>query len=281
MNPRRVALALGLTGIVFSLSGHAQAPVTPAGSPPDLKTFLFRASDALGILRGLQQEDSLTTLEFWARGTMTVGTRAYRVSSYRGSLRFHAVPSMRADITRSGPDGAQERVVEAVAGPFGWNESEPGVKPSPAPDVAADRMIFLRTLPQGFLKGARIAGDKVRIASEGSNIVVRYQIPEVPDAELTATLNSKYIIERVDAKRGAVVTETTFANYADWNAKDYKADIWFPGRIVQKRAGAITLDLTITKTNTYNPYVVVPVPPSVGTLDTGGAKAGQAAGASR
>ena len=50
---------------------------------------------------------------------------------------------------------------------------------------------------------------------------------------------------------------------------------------MQKRAGTTTLDLTVTKTNTYNPYVVVPVPPSVGTLDTGGARAGQAAGAYR
>ena len=209
------ALAIGLAVVVSSLSGHAQAPVAPAGSPPDLKTFLFKASDALGILRGLQQEDSLTTLEFWAAGTMTVGTRAYRVSSYRGSLRFHAVPSMRVDITRTGPDGAQERIVEAVAGPFGWNETEPGKNGSAAPDAAADRMLFLRTLPQGFLKGARVAGDKVRIASEGSNLVVRYRVPDVPDAELTATINSKYLIERVDAKRGAVTTETTFTNYAD------------------------------------------------------------------
>ena len=92
---------------------------------------------------------------------MTVGTHAYRVSSYRGSLRFHAVPSMRVDITRTGPDGAQERVVEAVAGPFGWNETEPGVNGSPAPDTAADRMLFLRTLPPGFLKGAGRPHDPV------------------------------------------------------------------------------------------------------------------------
>ena len=62
---------------------------------------------------------------------------------------------------------------------------------------------------------------------------------------------------------GAVVTETTFSDYGDWNEADYKSDVWFPQHIVQKRGGATILDLTVTKTNTYNPYVVMPVPESV------------------
>jgi hypothetical protein len=36
-----------------------------------------------------------------------------------------------------------------------------------------------------------------------------------------------------------------------------------PRHIVQKQGGVTVLDLTITKTNTYNPYVVVPVPGNV------------------
>lgn len=262
-----VALALSLAASACLAAGLlAQAPADAPGALPDLQTLLFKASDALGILRGLKQEDSLTTLEFWANGTMQAGGRPARVTSYRGSLRFHAVPAMRADITRTGPDGKPVRVVEAVAGPFAWNETEPGLNGTAAPDAAPERMLFLRTLPQGLLKGARLAGPNARVTREGAFTVLTYPVPEVAGATVAASINAKHLIERVTARLGPAVIETAFANYADWNAKDYKADIWFPGRIVQKRDGVTVLDLTVSKTNTYNPYVVVPVPPAVGTL---------------
>ena len=260
-------VVMTLAGASLSVrTGMQAAQSAPAlTETPELKTILFKASDAIGILRGLRQEDALTTLEFWARGTMTVDGRMYRVDSYRGSLRFHTVPAMRADLTRVGPDGKSQRVVQAVAGKFAWNETEPGVNGTAAPDAAADRMLFLRSLPPGLLKGARAAGSAVQIRQDGRLTVLTYAVPEVTGAEVTATLNDRHLIDRVQAKIGSTTTETSFSNYADWNAKDYKADIWFPGRIVQKRDGVTILDLTVTKTNTYNPYVVVPVPPSVST----------------
>ncbi len=258
------ALAVALVVPSAGVSSQDRQPALAPGAAPDLKTFLFRASDAIGILRGLRQEDALTTLEFWARGTMTAEGKTYRIESYRGSLRFHAVPAMRADITRVGPDGKTQRVIEAVAGPFAWNETEPGLNGVAAPEASAARLLFLRTLPPGFLKGARAAGDKVQIRKDGTATVVTYPVPDVNGAEITATLNEKNLIERVQTKWGNETIETTFRNYADWNAKDYKADIWFPGHIVQTRQGSTILELTVSKTNTYNPYVVVPVPAGVG-----------------
>jgi hypothetical protein len=53
-------------------------------------------------------------------------------------------------------------------------------------------------------------------------------------------------------------------DYGDWNGRDYFSDVMFPRRIVQRRGGVTLMDLTVTKTNTYNPYVVMPVPQSVG-----------------
>ena len=50
---------------------------------------------------------------------------------------------------------------------------------------------------------------------------------------------------------------------SDWNGDDYLSDVQFPKRITQKRGGNTVLDLTIQKTNTYNPYVVMPVPAGV------------------
>jgi hypothetical protein len=56
---------------------------------------------------------------------------------------------------------------------------------------------------------------------------------------------------------------TTYEDYGDWNGADYLSDVMFPRRIIQKRGTTTIADLTVTKTNTYNPYVIMPVPDSV------------------
>ena len=58
---------------------------------------------------------------------------------------------------------------------------------------------------------------------------------------------------------GPIATDTTYGEYGEWNWNDYRSDIMFPRRIVQK-SGDTTLELTVKNTNTYNPYVVMPVP---------------------
>ena len=37
----------------------------------------------------------------------------------------------------------------------------------------------------------------------------------------------------------------------------------FPKRITQKRGDATVADLTVEKTNTYNPYIIMPVPAGI------------------
>jgi hypothetical protein len=59
------------------------------------------------------------------------------------------------------------------------------------------------------------------------------------------------------------VTETTYSDYGELNDADYKADVFWPKRIVRKRNGVTVVDLTLTRTNTYNPYVIMPVPENV------------------
>jgi hypothetical protein len=82
-------------------------------------------------------------------------------------------------------------------------------------------------------------------------------------ATMKATLNAKNLIERVETRLGDVVTETTFADFGELNDPDYRADVFWPKRITQRRGGVTILDLTLTRTNTYNPYVIMPVPASV------------------
>jgi hypothetical protein len=56
---------------------------------------------------------------------------------------------------------------------------------------------------------------------------------------------------------------TTYSEYGDLNDADYLADIMVPARVVRTIDGQTVLDLTIERTNTYNPYVMMPVPQMV------------------
>jgi hypothetical protein len=55
----------------------------------------------------------------------------------------------------------------------------------------------------------------------------------------------------------------TYSGYGDLNEADYKSDVYTPVRIVQTLDGQQVLDLTVQKTNTHNPYILIPVPESV------------------
>jgi glyoxylase-like metal-dependent hydrolase (beta-lactamase superfamily II) len=81
-----------------------------------------------------------------------------------------------------------------------------------------------------------------------------------------ATLNGKNLVERVEVRSdnpvlGDIVTETTYADYKDLT--EAKSDVLFPTHIVQRQGGFPVLDLTITKTDTNNPYVILPTPENV------------------
>jgi hypothetical protein len=246
------------------VSAQGVPAVKNAGSAPrDLKSTLFNAANAMGMLRGLQQEDSITTFEFWASGTLTEGSEILKVSSYRGSVRFRTVPGMRVDYTGASPGKSPQRRVQVVAGTFAWNETEPGLNPMPALDTVPERFLQYAALPQSVVKLATAAGDKASVTFEGDRATVKFPLQEVDRATVSATLDAQSLIEKVVIAHGDVVTETTYSGYADLNARDYKADILFPRRIIRKRGGATVLDLTVSKTNTYNPYVIMPVPPAV------------------
>ena len=62
---------------------------------------MFELANSMGMLRGLQQEDSILTLEHWAKGTMTVGQQRFDVPEYRLSINY-AVPGMRVDFRAAG-----------------------------------------------------------------------------------------------------------------------------------------------------------------------------------
>jgi hypothetical protein len=231
----------------------------------------------MGMLRGLQQEDSIITLEHWAKGTATVGQQRFDVPEYRWSINY-AVPGMRVDLTRVGPNGQKQRQIEVVSGAVAWNETERGRNATAARDRVKERVVHLWTTPMGVVKAARAAGARAAVKMQGGDMVLSFPLPApaadvtvnatvrksaslaVPDPAALKELVGTYIV-RVETT-GAVTSDTTYAEYGDWNWDDYQADIMLPRRIVRKQ-GDTSLELTTANTNTYNPYVIMPVPDNV------------------
>jgi hypothetical protein len=155
-----------------------------------------------------------------------------------------------------------KETVEVVRDNLAWNETEPGKGGTPAAGAAGERALFLWTLPAGAIKAANEAGPAVKVSVENGKTVLNFPIASLK-ADLKITLNKDNHIEQVESRMGPVTTVTTYEEYGDWNGADYLSDVLSPRRIVQKRGAATVMDLTVTKTNTYNPYVVMPVPETV------------------
>lgn len=269
-------------GVAVALAG-----AMPHAQDANLKEVLRKVGLGLGILRGVQEEDSLMTVEYWGTGTMhevgpkTVGPPV-QIKSYHAAVAYD-FPGMRLDITRAGGT-APPREIQVVSGPFAWNEIDKigGGLPEwgsavPVMDAVTDRLLRLWTTPFGVYKAAVAAGGKTKVAVEGRAVVLTFPLTNSPQPGQTAnlvvgelngapmkvTLNAEYRPERVEVRYRDRVMTTTYSEYGDLNEQDYKADVFFPARIVQTVNGQTVLDLTIQKTNTYNPYIIIPVPESV------------------
>ena len=273
--------ALVLAGAVtigaLTVSTGAQQRATSPANPTDVKGLIFELSNSMGMLRGLQQEDSILTLEHWAKGTMTVGGQKYDLPEYRMSINY-AVPGMRVDYRRQAGGGQAQRMIEVVAASAAWNEADRGKAATAARDRVKERLVQLWTTPMGVVKAATLAGAKTTVKNAGGSMVLSFPLPApaddvmvnatlrrdnslmVPDPAALKTLVGTYI-SRVETT-GGVVSDTTYVDYGDWNWDDYQADILLPRRMTRKQ-GDMSLELMTVNTNTYNPYVIMPVPDNV------------------
>lgn len=248
-----VAASIAAAELTLLAQGRQSAP---AARPPvtDVHKIIFEMQDALGMLRGLQQIDAVSRIEYWGtQGTMAVPGKTATVSKFRISINYQT-PGMRVDVTR---DGVRE--IQVVADKYAWNEETPGGKAVPMPAAAAERLLRLWLTPIGLAKAASAAGDETKVAVEAGKTVVMFP---VAGATVRTTLNALYEPETVQARTATGVIDITYSDYGDWN-DDAKADVFLPRHIVQKKAGVTELDLTVEHTNTYNPYVIMPVPDNV------------------
>jgi len=236
-------------------AGQRQAPSTTATPTTDSKKVIETMQDNLGMLRGMQRNDSINRIEVWGTsGTRAIGGSPVTLATWKISLNF-TMNGMRFDYT---PQGGQ-RVIEVVSDKFAWNEETPGGKATPMPAALQDRQVQLVLTPIGMAKAAKAAGDAAKVSIVAGATTLTFP---ANGATITATLNKYMEPVKAEARYGTTVLNVTYDQYGDWN-DDAKADVYLPKRIVQTQNGATVLDLTVTHTNTYNPYVIMPIPANV------------------
>src|SRR5262245_12693969 len=270
--------------------GRGGAPLyTPAAGAKDLKAVLFNWAWYTGMLRSSEERDLLMSLEYQGKGTIQVDGQPCNVTKYRTSISYQT-SGERIQITGTRPNGQSCSNVEVLSGAYAWNEDIPGAelvagkgKATPMPATVEERMIRLWAGPQGAFKGAmagisdppemaprpqRVPADvsmagKTSVMWEGNKPVVTFPIPGVPNAIATATLDAKFMPERVVVKQGSNTYEFTYSGYKDFNNPLNPAEAFYAGRMTEKKNGTVARDITTTLTETGQMYVVMPVPASV------------------
>ena len=280
----RAGVCAGVIGVVAALA----APMLHAQQATDLEEVLYNMANSLGMLRTVQEVDLMMSVEYWGSGTMAeVGPQdvgpPVQLESYYAQIAYD-FPGMRVDVTRA--SGTPEREIQVVSGTFAWNEIDEiggGLEPGygsavPAMDTVSDRLLQMWTTPAGVVKAAVAAGDRTKVTVENGAVVVTFPlvnaepgrtanmvVGELEGTPVKVTLDANHRPARVEVQHRDRLVTTTYSDYADLNESDYKADIFLPARIVRTLGGQTVLDLTIEKSNTYNPYVIMPVPPAVET----------------
>jgi glyoxylase-like metal-dependent hydrolase (beta-lactamase superfamily II) len=257
-----------------------------AKTTQDVTAMVDAALGALGVLRGTERQDSLVRAHFTATGTMGALGQPWRpempwplftLTNFKAGISYTNPIAMRLEIERTNPDGvvqgggglplaAPQKLIQVIADKYAWNETQPGVNPTPAQAAYYDRLLqFWMLTPHAAIKAARIGGISTRITSERGATVLTFPVPGLPANTIKATLNAQHLVDRLETRfdnpvLGDTIFETTFSEYRDIDAaRNSPSDILFPARIVQKQGGHLVLDLTITHTNTYNPYIVFPI----------------------
>jgi hypothetical protein len=218
-----------------------------------------------------------------------------KFADFEEALRLHnAVPQglsssifttdMREAERFVSSSGSDCGIANVNIGPSGAEIGGAKGKATPMPAAVQERLIRFWAGPQAAPKAA-VAGatdtfwlganpgtlfadgvDKVRDTSlvwEAGRPVVTFPLPGIPGATATATLDARFLTEKVVVKSGATTTEFAYSNYQDFNNPLNKIEVLYAGRLIERRNGAVIRDLTTTETETGNVYVVAPVPASV------------------
>jgi len=285
-----LAIGVPLTAGAQPPRGRFTEPYTPAADAKDLKAVLFNWMRNMGMLKGHDERDMVAMLEYQGKGTIQVDGQPCALTKYRASTNYQTF-SQRIQYACTRPNGQAYSNIEVVSGLYAWNEDTPGAeiastkgKATPMPATVQERLVRIWASPQGAAKSA-VAGTtdtfwlganpgtlfadgiakagRTSLSWESGKAVVTFPLPGVAGATATATLDAKYMTERVVVRQGATTTEFAYSDYQDWNNPLNKIGVLYAGKLVERRNGAVVSDLTTDVTETGNVYVVAPVPASV------------------
>src|SRR6185369_4355495 len=212
-------------------------------------------------------------------GTIQVDGQPCTLTKFRASTNYQTL-SQRINYTCTRAVQSHSNI-EVVSWQYAWNEDTPGAeiagtkgKVTAMPAAVQERLIRLWASPQGAPKSA-LAGtmtswtlganpgmviadgvDKAGNTSVSWNAagrpVVTFPIPGVPGATAVATLDANNMTEKVVVTQGATTTEFTYSDYKDWNNPLNKIEVFYAGRLIEKKNGAVVRDLTTSQTETGN-----------------------------
>jgi hypothetical protein len=149
----------------------------------------------------------------------------------------------------------EERMIRLWASPQGaWKAAMAGTQFPNPPEMAAR--------PQRVPAAVMTAG-KTTVKWEGNKPVLTFPIPGIPNATATATLDAKFMADSVVVKNGSDTYEFAYSDHKDWNTLLNPAEVFYAGKMIEKKNGKVVRDITTTVTETGQMYVVVPVPASV------------------
>ena len=229
----RICVALGVVlAIGVAVTAGAQTPpgaatgelYTPAKDAKDLRAVLFNWMWHQGMLKGTDERDMVATLEYQGKGTIQVDGQPCTLTRFRASTNYQTL-SQRIQYTCTRANGQKSSNIEVVSGLYAWNEDVAGAEIGPAKGKAVpmasavqERLVRIWASPQGAPKAA-LAGttetfwwganpgtllqdglDKVgttSVAWQAGKPVVTFQLPGVPGATAVATLDAKYMTEKV------------------------------------------------------------------------------------
>ena len=293
-------VAMGVVLAIGALStASAQAPGANREPPPpyrptagakDLRAVLFNWTWYMGMLRGVDEHELVASLEYQGKGNIQVDGQPCTLTMYRASTSYQT-PGQRVQYTCTRASGQTYSNIEVVSGEYAWNEDIAGAeimagkgKATPMAAAVQERLIRLWASPQGApkaalegvgpttelgpnpgtrLKDGVMKAGETSLAWEAGKPVVTYPIPGVPGAIAAATLDAKYMVERVVVKQGSTTTEFTYSDYRDWNNPLNRIEAFYAGKMTERRNGAVVRDVTTVETETGSVYVVMPVPASV------------------
>jgi len=248
------------------------------------------------MLRSGSESELIKTLHYeGAGGSIQVNGQPCTLTKYQMNANYQ-IPGYRVQIACTRANKQTYSVVENMSGNYAWDDDIPGAelvpgkgKSTPRPDAYKERLIRLWASPHGAPKAAiagaaglpvaqsfgqnpatlldrqAAAGAKptTTLAWQGEKAILTFPIPGLPDATATATLDAKYLPERVVVKSGTDTTEFVYGKWADWNNPLFKIEALYAGTIVERKNGTAVRNVTAKVTEIGQIYVIVPVPESV------------------